>query len=204
MAYTGGKLNELNGKMGISDPKQSVPVMKLIKIHGPKSKDALVDLIEYHKNSTCKCGIISTGTVKEFGERLFESQIKYWGEYKFTIEQCIQWEYDLFVIQSLKGGLIEKVALRKLRNLSPKNIFVEAEGYLDDELRVDIVVNDSNNNILGGIQVKPKTFKNMRPEVLFMQKKQNQKWGHHVWMLYYDRDENFTNIEEIAKEINSL
>ena len=76
MAYTGG---ELNGKMGISNPSRSVPVMKLIKMHNPKSKDALVQLIEYHKINMCPCGIVSKGTVKEFGEWLFESQKKILG-----------------------------------------------------------------------------------------------------------------------------
>lgn len=79
MAYTGGELNELNGKMGISAPHKSVPVMKLIKIHQPKSKDALVQLIEYHKLNTCFCGIKSTGNIKEFGERLYNSQLTYGG-----------------------------------------------------------------------------------------------------------------------------
>ena len=46
MAYTGGPLNELNGKMGISAPYKSVAVMKLIRYHKPKSKDELVELIK--------------------------------------------------------------------------------------------------------------------------------------------------------------
>ena len=79
MAYTGGELNELNGKMGISNPSTSVPVMKLIKTHNPKSKEALVQLIEYHKINRCSCGIVSKGTVREFGEWLYESQKKHWG-----------------------------------------------------------------------------------------------------------------------------
>ena len=200
MAYTGGELNLLNGKMGISDPRRSVPVMKLIKAHSPKSKDALVELIEYHKNNTCKCGAISTGTVKEFEERLFASQIEYWGENKYTLEQCIQWEYDLFVVQSLKGGYIEKHAIKLLKQNLRNCIIEEAEGYLDDELRIDIILNDSNKNIIGGIQVKPKTFKNMRPEVLFMQTKQNLKWGHPVWMLYYNKDESFENLDIVINK----
>lgn len=203
MAYTGGELNLLNGKMGISDPKKSVPVMRLIKIHKPKSKDALVELIEYHKTNTCSCGVISTGTVKEFGQRLYESQKTYWGEYKYSLEECIQWEYDLFVVQSLKGGYIEKKAINKLK-LSLKNCTInEAEGYLDDELRIDIIIYDSNSEIIGGIQVKPNTFKNMRPEVLFMQKKQNQKWGKPVWMLYYNKNESFENYDKIVEEIKN-
>ena len=171
MAYTGGELNLLNGKMGISNPRTSVPVMKLIKEHQPKSKDALVELIEYHKINKCKCGVVSTGTVKEFGERLYKSQIEYWGSYKYTLAQCIQWEYDLFVIQSLKGGLIEKNAINYFNKTVNSHVFEEAEGYLDDELRIDIIIYNKTKNIVGGIQVKPKTFKNMRSEVLFMQKK---------------------------------
>lgn len=201
MAYTGGELNELNGKMGISNPSTSVPVMRLIKTHSPKSKDALVELIEYHKNNKCDCGVVSTGTVKEFGERLFASQMEYWGRNKYTLEQCIQWEYDLFVVQSLKGGHIEKNALSKFKAFFNEYIVEEAEGYLDDELRIDLIIYKSNREIIGGIQVKPKTFKNMRQEVIFMQKKQNEKWGHPVWMLYYNKDETFENLDEVIEEI---
>ena len=60
-----------------------------------------MQLIEYHKNNKCDCGVISTGTVSEFGERLYDSQEKYWGK-KISLTQCIQWEYDLFVVQSLR------------------------------------------------------------------------------------------------------
>ncbi|WP_157757584.1 MjaI family restriction endonuclease [Pseudalgibacter alginicilyticus] len=203
MAYTGGELNELNGKMGISAPKRSVPVMKLIKIHKPKSKDALVELIEYHKNNKCACGVVSTGTVKEFGERLFESQEKYWQKNKYTLGECIQWEYDLFVVQSLKGGFIEKNAISILKDRLSNMIVEEAKGYLDDVLRVDIIIFDLNKNIIGGIQVKPKTFKNMRPEVQLMQSKQNVKWGHPVWMLYYNRDDTFKNLNALIEYINN-
>jgi len=201
MAYTGGQLNELNGKMGISDPFMSVPVMKIIKVHKPKSKDALVQLIEYHKLNECKCGIVSTGTVKEFGARLYESQIEYWNEYKYSLKDCIQWEYDLFVIQSLKGGNIEKKAIKLLKSKLKRNKVEEAQGYLDESLRIDIIIYDLEQNVVGGIQVKPKTFKSMRPEVLYMQKKQNLKWGYPVWFLFYNRDESFEDLDELLETI---
>jgi hypothetical protein len=50
-------------------------------------------------------------------------------------------------------------------------------------------VYDLNKNIVGGIQVKPKTFNTLRPEVLFIQKKQNLKWGHPGWFLFCNKDE---------------
>lgn len=56
MAYTGGLLNELNGKMGISAPYKSVPAMKLIRALNPKSKEELVELIEWHSKTTCAWG----------------------------------------------------------------------------------------------------------------------------------------------------
>jgi hypothetical protein len=201
MTFTGGPLNELNGKMGISDPKKSVPVMKLIKEHNPKSKEALVQLIEYHKENDCYCGIKSQGSVRDFGINLFNSQIKYWNKIKFTLEECIQWEYDLFVVQSLKGGVLEKSALNILISKYPHLSFKHASGYLDDELRIDIIVENTSGTIMGGIQVKPNTFKNMRFEVQFMQTRQNQKWGNPVWFLYYDKNNLFNNLDELLNKI---
>ena len=54
-ANTGGLLNLLNGKMGISAPYKSVPVIKLINTHKPKSYDELEALIEYHYQNDCSC-----------------------------------------------------------------------------------------------------------------------------------------------------
>jgi hypothetical protein len=203
MTYTGGPMNELNGKMGISAPYKSVPVMKLIKNHNPKSKEELVELIKWHYENKCDCGVISQGTVESFGKNLFNSQVKYWGERRYTLQDCIQWEYDLFVVQSLRGGIIEKKSItefkKKLTNLS----FEEAEGYLDEELRIDIIIKKSGIEI-GGIQVKPLTFKLMRKEVITFNKDANQKWGKPVFYLYYDEKEDFVNIGKLIDEISNL
>ena len=59
MAYTGSPLNELNGKMGISAPFKSVSVMKLIRIHKPKSKEELVQLKSYRANFPLKVLVAS-------------------------------------------------------------------------------------------------------------------------------------------------
>jgi hypothetical protein len=58
--------------------------MKLIKTHNPKSIEALVQLIKYHKVNKCQCGNFSIGTVRELGHRLYETQTKYWGQYIYT------------------------------------------------------------------------------------------------------------------------
>ncbi|MEY4570824.1 MAG: hypothetical protein RLZ10_17 [Bacteroidota bacterium] len=203
MTYTGGELNLLNGKMGISAPYKSVPVMKLIKIHAPKSKSELVDLIDFHHKNKCECGIISTGSVEDFGKNLYESQLKFWGKYKYSLEECIKWEYDLFVVQSLKGGNIEKKAIKDLTNLLKGFEIEEAVGYLDEDLRIDIVIK-KNNLEVAGVQVKPKTFNLMREEVIHFQNNANKKWGKPVFILYYDNESNYTNLEGVLEKISKL
>lgn len=200
MTYTGGPLNELNGKMGISAPFKSVPVIKLIRAHNPKSKEELVEQIEWHSKNVCECGVKSQGTVESFGKNLYNSQITYWGEIRYTEQECIQWEYDLFVVQSLKGGLIEKKAIQLLNSSIAQLKFNEAEGYLDEELRIDIIVIKDGVEV-AGIQVKPLTFKKMRREVITFNKDANAKWGKPVFYLYYDDNENFENLEDLKIEL---
>jgi hypothetical protein len=202
-AYTGGALNLLNGKMGISAPKKSVPVMRLIKTHKPASHSELEDLITFHYTHKCACGIISTGTVKDFGLRLYNAQLQFWGEYKFSKTKCIQWEYDLFIVQSMKGKGVENKAINILNSELTNLLFQETAGYLDDELRIDIIIRDNDSKLIGGIQVKPESFKFMRNEVIYIQMKQNAKWPHPVWFLYYDNSFNFTNLQELVNRLIS-
>ena len=202
MAFTGGLLNLLNGKMGISAPEKSVPVMKLIKEHRPKSKEALVQLIQYHHENNCTCGIKSQGTIEDFGSNLFLAQKEFWGAYKFTLTECVQWEYDLFIVQSMKGGILEKKALRDLAENLPQFHISEAKGYLDENLRVDLLVKKEGKAI-AGIQVKPNTFNKMRAEVKAMSKKSNLKWGKPVYYLFYDKNENWINLSEIVRGLSA-
>jgi len=203
MAYTGGPLNELNGKMGISAPNRSVPIMKLIREHKPKSKDELVELIKWHSENECECGVISHGTVESFGRNLYESQIEYWGGYRYTLTECIQWEYDLFVVQSLKGGIVEQKAINVLTDTLENCSIEESEGYLDEELRIDLVIS-TNGGQIAGVQVKPLTFMKMRRSVITFNKNANQKWDKPVLYLYYDENEEFTNMDELIGEIKKL
>ncbi len=203
MAYTGGELNKLNGDYGISAPYKSVPVMKLIKNHRPKSKDELYELIKTHFETNCNCGVKSQGTVEDFGKNLYEAQFKEWKQYKYSLQECIQWEYDLFVVQSLKGTLIENKAKQQLKIELPNFIINEAEGFVDEELRVDIIILKNNIEICG-IQVKPLTFNLMREGVITFNKIANAKWGKPVFYLFYDDKENFTNIKEVITDITKL
>jgi len=203
MAYTGGPLNELNGKKGISAPYKSVSVMKLIKIHQPKSKQELVELIKFHHEKNCECGIKSQGSIEDFGRNLYNVQKSYWGENRYSMQECIQWEYDLFVVQSLKGGIVEKKAAKELNKLLTGYQITEAVGYLDEELRIDLVIRNNGIEICG-IQVKPSTFRFMRREVKTFNKEANKKWNKPVYYLYYNENENFENLEDLIHKIKAL
>ncbi|OIQ30928.1 MAG: hypothetical protein BM564_01575 [Bacteroidetes bacterium MedPE-SWsnd-G2] len=204
MPYTGGLLNELNGKMGISAPHRSVPVMKLIKYHKPKSKSELEHLIKWHSKHDCHCKVSSKGSIVDFGLNLYHSQLPYWGEIKFSITECIQWEYDLFVTQSLKGGILERQAIENLSHLLPHYKFSEAIGYLDEDLRVDLLVSKPNNpdeTVIAGIQVKPQSYNFMRPEVKSFNKTAHKKWNKPVFFLFYNDKQQWVNLDSTCNSI---
>lgn len=202
-AYTGGELNKLNGDAGISAPQKSVPVMKPIKNHRPKSKDELHEQIKFHFKNNCPCGVKSQGTVEDFGRNLYEAQIPAYGKYKYFFQEYIQWEYDLFVVQSLKGTLVEEKAIKTFKEKLVGYDISEAKGFVDEKLRVDLIISKKGLELCG-VQVKPLTFKMMRAGVIIFNRQANSKWGKKVFYLYYDDKEDFTNLDEIVEEIKKL
>lgn len=141
------------------------------------------------------------GSVYDFGKNLYDAQITYWGEYKFTLEECVQWEYDLFIINSLKGNKMEDKAINELKNKLPMEYTVNnAIGFVDEEYRVDIEIKKDNEIILG-IQVKPSSYKYMRYEVKSFNTIRNSKYGIDVKYLYYDDNEEFINLDTIIQEL---
>jgi hypothetical protein len=204
MALTGGPLNKLNGTYGISAPSKSVPVMRLIKIHKPKSKEELVKLIKSHSQKECSCGIKSQGSIEDFGNNLYDVQIKAWGKHKFSLKECINWEYNLFIVQSLKGNHIEEKAKNEMGvKLDPIKI-IDAEKYLDEEIRIDLEVR-KKGKLIAGIQVKPSSYHFMRKNVKQMNQYRNSLVKYPIFYLYYNyNSEEFFNVENIINKIKKL
>jgi hypothetical protein len=204
MSLTGGELNKLNGKYGISAPNKSVPIIKLIRLHKPKSREELVRLVKEHSIKKCGCGIVSQGSIEDFGKNLYDAQIKEWEEYKYSLHDCIEWEYNLFIIQSLKGNLIEEKAKKLLSKTLNEFKVSDANDYYDEELRIDLEI-ISKEKTIAGIQIKPSSYKYVRKNVQFMNTHRNSLVDFKVFYLYYDYDtEDFLNVEEISKEIEKL
>lgn len=203
--YTGGLLNVLNGKAGISAPQNSVSVSGLVKAHHPKSADELERLIADHVGGGCFCGIVSKGTVQDFGRNLYEAQKRYWNEYRFSLQDCIQWEYDLFILQMLKGTLMEDKCRSELKKRLGTNFFIENTTlYVDEELRIDLEIR-RNKERIAGIQVKPVSYRNVRQNVQLFNEKANEKYDKPVLYAFYDYDaEAFVNIDQLIDEIRKL
>ncbi len=200
---TGGELNWLNGKFGVSAPDKSVPVMKLIRTHKPKSQHELYSLIREHFVHRCDCGIISQGTVEDFGRNLYKAQFKAWGKEKYTLNECIRWEYHLFVTNSLKGELMEVKAQKLLAKTFPNLMIKRADEYVDAELRVDLTVESQDRMVLCGVQVKPESFDKMRQSVKDIHLISNAKWGRPVFNLVYDDQSVFTNLVKVTAGIDA-
>jgi len=197
--YTGGPLNKLNGMAGISAPNRSVPVIRLVKAHNPRSAGELEQLIADHVGGNCACGVVSQGTVQDFGRNLYDAQKKYWGYHRFTLGECVQWEYDLFILQTLKGRTMEDKCADELQKLLGNEYAVKfANRYADEELRVDLEV-CKNNNVIAGIQVKPTSYNKVRAGIRAFNESANAKYAHTVFYALYDYDSgDFTNIEAIV------
>ena len=205
MVYTWWELNVLNGEYWISAPQNSVAIIKLIRNHKPKSNEELVRLIKSHYETTCECWIKSQWTIKTFWKNLYDAQIKKWWQHKYSLEECIQWEYDLFVIQSLKWNKIEdkiKILLNtKLKALDDKFLVVDANNYLDEELRIDLVVKFWTNELCW-IQVKPSSYKHIRENVKYMNAHRNALSNMPVTYIYYDYNEE--SVEDIESTIDFI
>ena len=200
-ADTGGLLNILNGKMGISAPSNSVSIIKLINIHKPKSYEELEELIKFHYEYDCSCGVKSQGTVRDFGFNLFKAQLEFFGEYLFSLDDCIRWEYDLFIKNSLKGNLMESKAVECLQVCLGDNFCVRnSTGFVDEFYRVDVEI--FNRNILVcGVQVKPFTYTFMDNDVKRVNINLNSKYSVDVVYLFYDDDGFFMNLDIIVADL---
>lgn len=204
MAYTGGKLNYLNEKRRVNTHNKTVSVMKLIRQHKPKSRQELVDLIEYHYKNECSCGIVSKGTIEDFGRNLYEAQLKEWGEYLFTLEECTTWQYNLFIVQSLKGRTLEIKAKDILQSHLPMLKVIDTNPFLDFRYRIDLLIEHSKGDVLGGVQVKPYSFKYIDPKIKNVTRILTEDYPYPVWYMYYDSQEQFAQVDMIVKEIQEI
>lgn len=202
--FTGGLLNHLNRAAGISLPENSVPVIQLIRAHRPRSAFELETLIARHVHARCWCGLVSRGRVQDFGRALYEAQWEYWGEYRFSLQECTQWEYDLFVHQSIRGDRMEAQAATELSAaLAPRALVQMSDVFLDCELHVDLEVLRGPER-LAGVQVKPASFFRARRGTQTAQAWRHEALNIPVYILCYNHEGRFLGMPELSRTLLAL
>lgn len=206
-SLTGGVLNRINELYRCNSKANSVPIMELIRKHKPKQRDELVSLITAHtttgKLHNCKCGVKSAGTIETFGDNLYKANLDYFKdepEKAKTLDECVQFMYNLFVVQSLKGDMMEDKAFKALKD---NDIRMATEDE-DFKLGVDLVIKKGDK--FCGVQVKPESYKNLpsNSSVALINRQKNEKFGAPVFYLYYNIENNFTNLDAVKAHIANL
>lgn len=203
---TKGILNVVCEKYGCNRKNQSVAIQQLIRFHKPKQQAELTALIASHQvchqHDGCQCGSVSKGTVETFATNLYNAYKRYVSEvdnnadYK-NYEDCMIFMKHLFVINSLKGNMMEDVVVdwtnNKLKDINKElgfNAKAELANELDDfRYAIDIVINDELGEMFG-IQVKPLSYKNFPDThiVVTQNKDKNKLYGKPVVYVYYNEE----------------
>ena len=209
---TEGILNKVCERYGINQKRRTISIQKLIRYHKPKTKAALLKLIETHHkdNEKCECGCVANGNVDTWAANLYEAYKKYAAKvgnvpYK-NLEDCKIFMNYLFIEGSIKGGEMEKEALRIIKaskKIKDLGVTVKMGSQEHDfKYAVDLVLYHNKEEVMG-IQVKPTSYKNFRGKdpVVLTNKKKNNLYGKPVLYLYYDKYGKFTENDTFNSDL---
>jgi hypothetical protein len=212
-------LNKINGDYLLSKPNNSVPVMELYSAHKPTTERELAALIDSHYKTKCHCGIVSKGTVEMFANKLYDAQsynqmakqlfMSQNNNQLCTYYECYEWVYDLFVRCTIQKAVpSQSLALQSLKTKLPLFTIEESASYDDLHFAVDIVVKNSDNEIVAGIQVKSDLYESETSESSQKQNlSKNQQFQKPVYYLIYKKNKDgkivLKNIDEVVKQIKS-
>ena len=206
-------MNRLNERTGCNARRNTVPIMALIEAHPTTSPDAVEACIADHVGGVCPCGIVSNGTVDDFGKRLFNAQewpiAREWrrtqGDERYTLDECRAFMRCLFCEAPLRGRHFEFASREQmeaaLHLVNPDRHWKtrKASREEDADFAVDWVVLEEDR-IVAGVQVKPESAM-QRGDVLQMNREKHAKWGHFcVFHVYSDKGV-FAETETLAREI---
>lgn len=205
---TGGILNEINRVLQLSTRNKTVPVSDLIKAHEPGTPRALELLIADHRTPGCPCGLHSKGTVQEFGQTLYEAQLrpdaqvilKTANQPVQSLAECLRWCYCLYVTHSFNGHAMEVKAIDSAIKKLPHWMSVRsASQYEDFSLRIDILLHGRGKT--SAIQVKPETYRFVPPDTRAIDAAANARFGHPVFYLFYDSSHEFPDADDVFARI---
>ena len=182
---TGGELNVVNEKYYINSIRNfGFGIMDFIEMYKPETPEEVAKLIAKHTKKT----------IPMLGKELYDAQ-KQEG-LNYTLEDCIDFEYTLFCINSIKGINKEKEAVAFF------NQFYDARRtptYVDSQYSIDILLKKDGHPI-AAIQVKPDSYKTCSDKIKNINKYKNglfkSKYKVPVYYLYYNNS-GWSSLEEI-------
>lgn len=203
-------LNRIVNKYDVNDPTETIYVMSMIDNHDVKTEKQVIEQIENHKNGGCgksDCWTQMNSDLDDRANIMYESQMKEFGEYRYTKETCIQYLKDLYSRKSIEGQTMETKAIRQLSEKSGFR-YKKATDGIDNKYAVDIVVESNEKEVMCGIQVKPDSYEKMNDkELKTINNSKNRRYDYPVYYLVYDTDneqKEFKNIYAVIEQIEQL
>ncbi len=184
---TGGALNIINEKYRCNDPQRTIRISALMRVHNPRSEEAMLMLLEQHTDARCtQCGEIArNGGIAGWTDALW-SAVQSTVSSDITREHCAAFVYDLYVKAPVRGFYMEDCALSWLQQHGYKRWARLATPHEDCLFATDIVLCDpANGTPCCGIQVKPVSYRHtMHAHAVNIAK--NATAGYPIFYLYYN------------------
>jgi hypothetical protein len=202
--HTGGLLNKINEAHKCNDPRKTIRISALMRVHNPRTEQDMLALLNNHKNAVCSlCGEQSrNGGIEGWQAALWAVVQQYSADAGITAEHCNTFVYDLYVRAPVRGFIFEDLASQWLKNHGYHDIRMATPAE-DCEYAVDIIVQNGGATQLG-IQVKPISYKFARSDVHDMNLAKNKASGYPVLYLYYNSDGLWDNEYETLQQLYTL
>jgi len=203
---TGGELNRINERFRINSRRKSVPIMPLLshhRVHTPSEVEALIAAhVVTQGEECCSCKIVSQGTVVDFGTNLFEACKRINSNH--TLEQCIDFQRQLFTVAPLRGRVYESRSRIVLSDRIGGSFTTRSPTEHEEfQLAVDYVVMDGTRPVCG-IQVKPSSFFYKKRCVAIQNEKHKKSPFPVFYHTYVARQQKFKNTEEMVENVEAL
>ena len=201
---TGGPLNVLNELCACNSRSKTVAIMALLDAHPTDDPIQLEELIRNHSQTSCECGVRSTGPLESFATLLFEAQndprALRWktAHRRHTMQECLDFHRALFCEAPIRGRKFElrsRQALEQQLNADNKVVWTtrRATRYEDANLAVDYIVLYEKKEMFG-VQVKPHTAL-YRADIMSINRAKHAKCSYPVVFHIYDDDGMFQPLD---------
>jgi hypothetical protein len=203
MLRTGGHLNVVNEKHRCNDPHRTIRVSTIMRVHAPRTEQAMLALIEAHEQPCTQCPERTRGGGLVGWQNALWRAVQQESYTGVTLADVQAFVYDLYVRAPVRGFLFEDYALLWLRNHGYRVRL--ATPVEDCAWAVDLVIlHRHQGHVVAGVQVKPQSYLYVRADVHALNKQKNQLAGYPVYYLYYNNEGHWMDETELLPQLWDL